>query len=88
MSLSASAGYGTQNTYRLMAEQGMFVFGDFGYYLTAGRQETDGHRNNGDLTHNDVSLKLVFEKGDILDISLYGDYIDRDFAYLAFFADK
>ncbi len=37
----ASAGYGTQNTYHLSAEQGMFVFGDFGYYLTANRRVTE-----------------------------------------------
>jgi outer membrane cobalamin receptor len=77
--VKASAGYGSQNTYHLSAEQGMFVFGDFGYYLTANRRETDGFRDNGDLTHNDVSLNLVLDKGDALDISLYGDYIDRDF---------
>jgi outer membrane cobalamin receptor len=75
----ASAGYGIQNTYHLAVEQGMFVFGDFGYFLTANRRETDGFRDNGDLTHNDVSLNLVFDKGDALDISLYGDYIDREF---------
>jgi iron complex outermembrane receptor protein len=75
----AGAGFGTQNTYRLGVEQGMFVFDDFGYYLTANRHETDGFRDNGDLTHNDISLNLVFDKGDALDISLYGDYIDREF---------
>ena len=36
MDLKVSAGYGTQNTYRLAAENGLFVIGDFGYYLTAG----------------------------------------------------
>ena len=75
----AGAGYGSQNTYHLAAEQGMFAFGDFGYYLTVNRRETDGFRDNSDLTHNDVSLKLVLDKGDALDISLYGDYIDREF---------
>ncbi|MFZ5573303.1 MAG: TonB-dependent receptor [Thermodesulfobacteriota bacterium] len=79
MDLSASAGYGTQGTYAVSAEQGMFVTDNVGYYLTAGRQETDGHRDNGDLSQNDVSLKLVYDKGDKLDVSLYGDYIDRDF---------
>ncbi len=79
MDLNASAGYGSQGTYEFLAEQGMFVTDDFGYYLTAGRRETDGHRENGDLTHHDVSLKLVYDKGDKLNVGLYGDYIDRDF---------
>lgn len=77
--LKIGAGYGSEDTYQLLAEQGMFLSGDFGYYLTASRRETDGFRDNSDLTHNDVSLKLVLDKGDILDISLYGDYIDREF---------
>ncbi|MCX5854790.1 MAG: TonB-dependent receptor [Deltaproteobacteria bacterium] len=79
MVLKAEAGYGSQNTYRLSAEQGMFLAGDFGYYLTAGRSETDGFRDNSDLRHNDVSLKLVLDKKEAIDISLYGDYVDRTF---------
>jgi iron complex outermembrane receptor protein len=78
MDLKVSAGYGSQHTYLLSAEQGMFVWGDLGYYLTANRGETDGFRDNSDLTHNDVSLKMVYDKGEVLDISLYGDYIDRE----------
>ena len=77
--LKASAGYGTQNTYQLMAENGMFVTKDFGYYLTASRKETDGFRDNSDLIHNDVSLKLVYDRGPLFNASLYGDYIDREF---------
>ncbi len=77
--LKAGAGYGTQNTYELTAESGMFFFDDFGYYLTAGRRETDGYRDNSDLTHNDVSLKLVWDKGALFNASLYGDYIDREY---------
>jgi len=77
--LKASAGYGTQDTYLASAELGMFVFGDFGYYLTANRRETDGFRDNSDLTQNDVTLKLVVDKGDILNISLYGDYVERKY---------
>jgi iron complex outermembrane receptor protein len=77
--LKASAGYGSQDTYHLSAEQGMFLPGDVGYYLTANRRETDGFRDNSDLTHNDVSLKLVYNKADILDISFYGDYIAREY---------
>ena len=79
MDLKGEAGYGSQNTYRLAAEQGMFLFGDFGYYLTAGRKETDGFRDNSTLRHSDVSLKLVLDKKDLFNMSLYGDYIDRSF---------
>jgi iron complex outermembrane receptor protein len=57
----------------------MFALGDFGYYWTVNRRETDGFRDNSDLTHKDVSLKWVFDKGGILDLSLYGDYIDREY---------
>ncbi|MBW2019950.1 MAG: TonB-dependent receptor [Deltaproteobacteria bacterium] len=74
-----TAGYGSQETYQVSVEHGMFAFGDFGYYLTANRRGTDGFRDNSDLTHQDVSLNLVLEKGDDLDISLYGDYITRDY---------
>lgn len=79
MDLKVGAGYGSQNTYRLSAEQGMFFAGDFGYYLTAGRTETDGFRDNSNLTQNDLSMKLILEKKDAIDISLYGDYIDRKY---------
>jgi len=78
MDLKVSAGYGSQDTYQVSVEQGMFARDDFGYYLTANRRETDGFRDNSDLEHNDVSLKLVWDKGEALDISLYGDYIDRE----------
>jgi outer membrane cobalamin receptor len=77
MDLKISAGYGSQNTYRLAAENGMFVTSDFGYYLTAGRIETDGFRDNSYLRQNDVSLKLLLDKKETMNISLYGDYIDR-----------
>lgn len=79
ISLRAKAGYGENDTYELSLESGMFLLGDFGYYLTASKRETDGFRNNSDLDHNDVSLKLVLDKGDLLNISLYGDFIDRDY---------
>ncbi len=77
MNLKFGAGYGSQDTYRLSAEQGMFVTDDFGYYLTAGRTETDGFRDNSFLRKTDASLKLVLDKSDLFDISLYGDYIYR-----------
>ncbi len=79
IALGAEAGYGTNDTYEVSVENGMFVTEDFGYYLTASKRETDGFRDNSALDHNDASLKLVFDKGDILDISLYGDYIERDY---------
>ena len=77
--LTIKSDYGSQNTYRVAAGNGMFVTGDFGYYLTAGRTESDGFRDNSYLRQNDVSLKLVLDKRDTMNISLYGDYIDRDY---------
>ncbi|PKN10652.1 MAG: hypothetical protein CVU70_02450, partial [Deltaproteobacteria bacterium HGW-Deltaproteobacteria-5] len=85
MDLKVSAGYGTQNTYRLAAENGMFVIGDFGYYLTAARTETDGFRDNSWLRQNDVSLKLLFDQKEKIHISLYGDYIDRSYGVERFY---
>jgi outer membrane cobalamin receptor len=79
MDLKINAGYGTDDTYEISAEQGMFVIGDFGYYLTATKRDTDGFRDNGDLDHKDASAKLVYDKGDTINLSLYGDYIDRDY---------
>lgn len=79
MDLAVRAGYGSQDTYQLSAENGMFVTRDLGYYLTANHLVTDGHRDNGDLTHNDASLKLVLDKGDALNINLYGQIVDREF---------
>jgi outer membrane cobalamin receptor len=79
MDLKVGAGYGSQHTYRLSAEHGMFFAGDFGYYLTTGRTETDGFRDNSYLKQNDISMKLILEKKDTIDISLYGDYIDRKY---------
>jgi len=77
--LKASAGYGTQSSYLASAEQGMFAVGDVGYYLTANRYKTHGFRSNSDMSNNDASLNLVLDKGDILNMSLYGDYLYRDF---------
>ena len=79
MDLSAKAGYGSQNTYQFSAENGKFIIGDLGYYLTANHLVTDGFRDNSDLVHNDASLKLVLDKGDPLNISLYSQIVDRDF---------
>ncbi|MCD4719511.1 MAG: TonB-dependent receptor [Desulfobacula sp.] len=76
--LKINAGYGSENAYQISAEQGMFVFGDLGYYITANSSGTDGFRDNADYKQSDVSLKLVLDKGENLNISLYGDYIDRE----------
>jgi len=76
--LKLSAGYGSKDTYHLSLEQGMFLSSDMGYYLAATHRETDGSRDNSDLRHNDISLKLVRDGSD-LDISFYGDYTDREY---------
>ncbi|MBN1276267.1 MAG: TonB-dependent receptor, partial [Deltaproteobacteria bacterium] len=60
----AGAGYGSQETSHLFAEHGMYAVGDLGYYITANRIKTDGFRRNADLTQENASLKIVFDKGD------------------------
>lgn len=75
--LKVSAGYGSQNTYRIYAQHGMFLTRDFGYYLTAGKSATDGFRDNGHLSQYDASVKLVLDKGAPLNITLYGNYLAR-----------
>jgi outer membrane cobalamin receptor len=79
MDLAVRAGYGSQSTYQVSAENGMFVTRDLGYYFTANHLVTDGFRDNGDLTHNDASLKLVLDKGDALKIDLYSQIVDRKY---------
>ncbi|MCP4668593.1 MAG: TonB-dependent receptor plug domain-containing protein, partial [Deltaproteobacteria bacterium] len=73
------AGYGSDDTYQVSAEQGMFIWEGLGYYLTTNYLSTGGQRHNSGLDHRDVSLRVVYEMGDLLDVSLYGDYIDRDY---------
>ncbi|MBU0675166.1 MAG: TonB-dependent receptor [Proteobacteria bacterium] len=73
------AGYGTDATARLSLEQGLFLTETLGYYLTAGHNETEGERDNSDLDQNDVSLNLLFDKGEIVEASLFGSYVDRSF---------
>lgn len=75
--IDLKAGYGTQNTYTAYFQHGRFVNETFGYYITAGRKETDGFRANSFLRENDVSLKLIFDKGEPFKLSLYSDYIDN-----------
>ena len=72
------AGYGSDATYKLSAEHGMFV-GDVGYYITANHKGTDGERDNSKLNHNDVTLKLLYDKDELLSVSVYGQYMNRDF---------
>jgi outer membrane cobalamin receptor len=76
--LNVRTGYGRNSTFEISAENGMFITNNFGYYLTAGKQITDGFRSNSDLDHKDASLNLVYEKDDSLDVSLYADYVDRE----------
>ncbi|MDY6903545.1 MAG: TonB-dependent receptor [Thermodesulfobacteriota bacterium] len=76
--LKVSAGYGSDNTYSLTAEQGRYI-SDFGYYLTAQQQETDGQRDNSEMEQQDASLLLILDKNDRLDVSLYGSVVDRNF---------
>lgn len=73
------AGYGSESTYHLAAESGGFVAGDFGYYLTVNRKETDGFRDNGDLTHNDVTMNLLYDKGEWFQTSFDFGYVDREY---------
>ena len=68
-----SAGAGTEDTNQVSAEHGMFVTETVGYYITANKYRTDGFRDNSDLDQDDVSLKLVFDKGKDLWVSLYAD---------------
>jgi iron complex outermembrane receptor protein len=79
MDLKIGAGYGSQDAYRVLAEHGMFITRDLGYYLTAGRMKTDGFRDNSYLKQNDISLKLLLDKKESVNISLYGDYLDRKY---------
>lgn len=77
--LRVEAGGGTNQTYHLGFANGMYLNENMGYYLTANYDKTDGFRSNSDLDHQDISLNLVFDKGEKLDMSLYGQYLDRDF---------
>jgi len=77
--LEVSAGYGSNGTYEIALEQGMFLTDDIGYYITANRNETDGFRSNSYLDHRDASIKVVYDSANGPDISLYGDYMDRDY---------
>jgi outer membrane cobalamin receptor len=73
------AGYGSESSYHLAAESGGFVAGDFGYYLTANRKETDGFRDNSDLEHTDVTLNLLFDRGERFNADFNFGYVEREF---------
>jgi outer membrane cobalamin receptor len=77
--LRLEGGVGTNQTYHLGFENGLFFTNDLGYYLTANYDETEGFRSNSDLEHKDVSLSLVLDKGEKFDLSLYGQFLDREF---------
>ena len=79
MTARATAGYGTEESYELAAEHGMFVTETLGYYLTATSRETDGFRDNSDLEHKDLSCKLLFDAPELMQISLFSAYIDREY---------
>ncbi len=78
MIAKAKVGYGSQQSYELSAEHGMFVADNLGYYLTATRKETDGFRDNSDLEHNDLSMKLLFDMPEKIHVSFFTTYIDRE----------
>ena len=77
--LRVEGGVGINQTYHLGFANGMYFDNDIGYYLTANYDETDGFRSNSDLDHKDISLNLVLDKGEKLDLSLYGQFLDREF---------
>jgi len=79
LDFKVEGGAGTEQTYHLGFEYGLFFSNDMGYFLTANYDETEGFRSNSDLDHKDVSLNLVLEKGEKFDLSLYGQYLDREF---------
>jgi outer membrane cobalamin receptor len=79
ISAVVGVGFGSEATYEVSAEQGMFLSGDFGYYLTANHKESEGYRENGDLDHNDISLNLLLDKRDDLELSFNFGYVDREY---------
>jgi iron complex outermembrane receptor protein len=76
--LKVEGGVGNNQSYHLGFENGLYFDNNLGYYLTANYDETDGFRSNSDLEHKDISLNLVLNNGEKLDISLYGQLLDRE----------
>jgi len=73
------AGYGTQDSYRLEAERGMYLNDYLGYYMTSSYTKTDGFRDNSGLERTDASIHFVFEKNESLHLSLYSDFLNRNY---------
>jgi iron complex outermembrane receptor protein len=76
--LKVEGGAGTNQTYHLGFENGLYFDNKFGYYLTANYDGTDGFRSNSDLDHKDFSLNLVLDQSEKFDLSLYGQLLDRE----------
>lgn len=74
---SVTGGYGTEDTYQVDAEHGMFVNDHLGYYVTASTYSTDGFRDNSEGENHNASLKLVYEGNEKFNVSLYGDIIKQ-----------
>ena len=79
MSINVAGSYGTQNTCEVSVAQGMPITDALGYCLTLGQHKTDGFRDNSDLDHKNASLNLVYDKGEKLTVTLYGDYSNRQY---------
>ncbi len=82
--MKLASSYGTNDTYTLSLQHSMFIWQDFGYFLSANHKAGDGARDNSQLNHNDASLKLLLDKGKNFKASLYGQYLDRDFGIPGF----
>jgi outer membrane cobalamin receptor len=79
MNLELATEYGTQGTYGISLTQGMALDDNLSYLLTAGRNGTDGFRDNSDLEGKTASLKLNYRKSDKLNVSLFGDFMERKY---------
>ncbi len=77
--LKIKAGWSVMNSYELSAEHGKFVNDNFGYYISADKRGTDGFRDNSELAHNDISLKLFYDQGEKFYIDFYNEYINREY---------
>ncbi|WP_244154360.1 TonB-dependent receptor plug domain-containing protein [Desulfospira joergensenii] len=76
--LAVSAGYGTEDTYQVSAENGLFLNDHFGYYITADLFGTDGFRDNADAEQKNGSFKCIYKNENDFQISLYGDIVDKE----------
>lgn len=76
--MAVRAGYGTEDTYQISAENGMFLNDHFGYYVTADLYGTDGFRDNADAEGKNGSFQLIYKNQNLVTISLYGDVSDKE----------